>query len=374
MWISFFNKIKIIRNKKKTFLGLASLLFFITAGFSVQPEQSLYKSLGLDSVSQTFTNPIGNGADPWVVKSGKYYYTCEVSHSHGKPGIAVRKSEKLTKRGKPVKVWSAPETGWNRSQIWAPELHHIGSKWYIYYAAGTSGPPYIHQRSGVLESVTDDPQGEYIDRGILNTGIDTKDPAGTIWAIDVTVSTINGKLYAVWSGWETNSHTDKTSQHLYIAEMSNPWTISSKRVKISSPDQPWETGGPLDLNEGPQFLKNNGNTFIIYSTRESWMPEYRLGQLRLIDSTKTPLNAANWEKTGPVFQGTGNVLGTGHASFTTSPDGSEWWIFYHAKKTAVPGWARDVRLQKFTWKPDGSPDFGTPVPAGVPIAVPSGEQ
>ena len=160
-------------------------------------------------------------------------------------GISVSKSDKLTSFGKPVLVWEAPAKGWNSNQIWAPELHHFNNKWYIYYAAGKAGPPYIHQRSGVLESVSDDPQGKYIDKGLLNTGSDAKDETGTIWAIDVNVSQVNGKLYAVWSGWERNANTDKTSQHLYIAKMSNPWTISSERVKISSPDQAWERGGPL---------------------------------------------------------------------------------------------------------------------------------
>lgn len=320
-----------------------------------------------------FLNPIGNGADPWVIRHKGFYYVCQTSGDADGMGISVRKSDRLSKLGKPVRVWKAPAKGWNRTQIWAPELHYFNNKWYIYYAAGKSGPPYIHQRSGVLESVGSDPQGAYIDKGILNTGKDVNDETGAIWAIDVNVGKINGKLYAVWSGWERNSNTDKTSQHLYIAEMSNPWTISSERVKISSPEQPWERGGPLDLNEGPQFLQKAGQTFIIYSTRESWTPEYRLGQLRLKDPLKTPLDAANWEKTGPVFQGTSAVFGTGHASFTSSPDGKESWILYHAKKTKTPGWERDWRLQKFTWKTDGSPDFGVPVPAGTPVKVPSGE-
>jgi GH43 family beta-xylosidase len=271
--------------------------------------------------SETFTNPIGNGADPWVIKHNGYYYVCQSNGNINSKGISVRKSKKLTEMGKPITVWKAPGQGWNASHIWAPELHFFNNKWYIYYAAGKAGPPYIHQRSGVLESVTDDPQGAYIDKGILNTGIDKADETGTIWAIDVTVGTIGGKLYAVWSGWEKNAATDKTSQHLYIAEMSNPWTISSARVKISSPDQPWETGGPLNLNEGPQFLMRNNQVFIIYSTRESWTPEYRLGQLRLKNISKSPLDVANWKKSGPVFQGTEKVLVTGHASFTQSPDG-----------------------------------------------------
>jgi GH43 family beta-xylosidase len=359
---------KVINNKANSFRRafVCCLMLFSLHSVSICTAQVKTKTI-------KFTNPIANGADPWVTHHNGYYYVCQSNGDINSSGISVSKSDKLSRMGKAVTVWNTPDEGWNSSQVWAPELHHFNNKWYIYYAAGKAGPPYIHQRSGVLESVTSDPQGKYIDKGILNTGVDSEDETGMIWAIDVNVGHIAGKLYAVWSGWEQNAITDKTSQHLYIAEMSNPWTISSKRIKISSPDQPWETGGPLDLNEGPQFLVRNGQVFIIYSTRESWTPEYRLAQLKLKDPAKSPLDAANWEKTGPVFQGTKKVLGTGHASFTQSPDGTESWIFYHAKKDKAPGWARDLRLQRFTWRADGSPDFGSPVPAGVSIPVPSGE-
>ncbi|MBE7175870.1 MAG: glycoside hydrolase family 43 protein [Mucilaginibacter polytrichastri] len=324
----------------------------------------------LHAQKDTFTNPIGDGADPWVIKSGDFYYTC----ASGRGGIVVTKSAKLTEPGQPKQVWKPKPGQLNSHNIWAPELHHIGKKWYIYYAAAQkNGNPFTGQRSFVLESVSDDPQGAYTEKSILKTGTDDADPSNTIWAIDLTVDFIGKKLYAVWSGWIKNENTDKTEQHLYIAEMSNPWTIKGERVKISSPVESWETGGPLNLNEGPEFLKHNGETFIIYSTRESWTPEYRLGQLRLKNGAD-PLSEKSWVKTGPVFQGTEKVLGTGHASFTTSPDGSEDWIFYHVKKDTEPGWNRDMRLQKFGWKTDGSPDFGVPVPAGEAMKKPSGEE
>src|SRR5690606_4020429 len=268
------------------------------------------------SAQTHFTNPIAGGADPWITKHDGNYYMIAVGGKNG-GALTVTKSKTLTEPGKRVTVWETPETGWNQNCLWAPELHRIGDKWYIYYAAGQSGPPYIYQRSGVLESVTDDPQGEYIDRGILQTGDDPNDYVKTIWAIDVTPLELNGQLYAVWSGWEKNETTDATQQHLYIAEMSNPYTISSKRVKISSPTEPWEIGGPLNLNEGAQVLQRGGQTFIIYSTRESWLENYRLGQLHLKDPSKSPMDPDNWEKKGPVFLGTDKVHGVGHASFTT---------------------------------------------------------
>jgi GH43 family beta-xylosidase len=84
------------------------------------------------------------------------------------------------------------------------------------------------------------------------------------------------------------------------------------------------------------------------------------------------MDPTSWRKTGPVFEGTQKVYGLGHASFTTSPDDTEHWIVYHTKVDSTPGWDRRIYIKKFGWHVDGSPDFGTPVPAGKKIAVPSG--
>jgi GH43 family beta-xylosidase len=312
--------------------------------------------------SCTFSNPVALGADPWVIRHDGWYYLAQARDR----AIWIYKSGKLTEptRGG-VAVWTAPDTGWNRSNVWAPELHYIDGRWYIYYAAGRAGPPFISQRSGVLQSAGDDPQGSYVDKGMLNTG--------GVWAIDLTVERLGTQLYAVWSGWEANSSTDRTPQHLYIAPMSDPWTISGSRVRISSPTESWERGSELDLNEGPEFLRHGDQVFIIYSTRESWLKDYRLGQLRLKSPDVDPLVPDSWIKSGPVFLGTPTVYGVGHASFTTSPDSVEDWIVYHSKVDSTPGWNRAIRMQKFGWHADGAPDFGTPAASGVPIREPSGQ-
>lgn len=317
----------------------------------------------------TFTNPLGPGQDPWVAQHENRYHYIE---SRG-GGLWVYDSDSLTDPKRDgVQVWAAPDTGWNRATVWAPELHRIDDRWFIYYAAGRSGPPFIHQRSGVLRSLADDPRGQYEDLGMLYTGDDVAAGTNAKWAIDLTTLVIDGQRYAIWSGWEENRDTDRTPQHLYIAPMENPWTISGNRVLLSSPVESWERGTELDLAEGPQVLQRDGDTFIIYSTRESWLPDYRLGQLRLRRGAD-PLNPESWEKSGPVFTRTDEVFGPGHNGFASSPDGSEDWILYHAKADTTPGWNRVLRMQPFTWRDDGSPDFGSPVPAGQPMPVPSGQ-
>ena len=327
------------------------------------------KSGQKNEAATTFTNPVWDGADPWLTKHNESYIYCYSA----KNSIILSRSKEMTRRGELKTIWSAPPTGWNKSCVWAPEIHWIGKRWYVYYAAGESGPPFIHQRTGVLRSKSRDVFSDYEDMGRLYTGDNPEDPSSNIWAIDMTILQHKGKLFAIWSGWNKQEATDATPQHLYISEMENPYTLKGKRVKLSSPAESWETGGPLNLNEGPEILKKGEKVFVVYSCRESWLVEYRLGMLQLVNPDGNLLDPANWIKKGPVFQGTEQVFGVGHCSFVKSPDDKEDWFIYHSKKSTAPGWQRDVRMQPFTWNPDGTPNFGQPVPAGQPLKLPSGE-
>jgi GH43 family beta-xylosidase len=69
------------------------------------------------------------------------------------------------------------------------------------------------------------------------------------------------------------------------------------------------------------------------------------------------------------------VYGVGHNSFFTTADGKENWILYHANAEAGQDCSdkRSPRMQRFTWKPDGSPDFGKPVALKTLLKRPSGE-
>ena len=318
-----------------------------------------------------FTNPVGAGADPWVIRKDDVYYAIKSSNNR----IWITRSPTLTDvyHMPAAAVWTAPDTGWNRGNVWAPELHFIDGRWYIYYAAGQPGTPFTTQHAGVLQSAGADALGGYADRGMLYTGDSTGTGMGNRWAIDLTTAQLGTQRYAIWSGWAKNASTDKTPQQLYIAPMVNPWTIAANRVMLSAPVENWERGPELDLEEGPEVLQHDGSVFVVYSTRDSWLKEYALGQLRLLPPPADPMHPASWLKSGPVFIGNASVFGVGHASFTRSPDGTEDWIVYHSKTSATPGWDRTVRAQKFTWSASGAPLFGDAVREGVSMARPAGE-
>jgi GH43 family beta-xylosidase len=319
----------------------------------------------------TFTNPVASGADPWVVRHDSMYYYVRSKDRRIWIAASPRLYDALTAPAIPI--WSAPDTGWNRTNIWAPELHFLDGRWYVYYAAGRAGPPFTNQHAGVLESADADPMGRWADRGRLYTGDSVETGRADRWSIDLTVGRIGGRAYAIWSGWAADAATDKTPQQLYIAPMASPWRIAANRVPLSAPDAAWERGPELDLQEGPELLAHEDGVFVIYSTRDSWLKEYTLGQLRLRDTSANPLDPANWSKSGPVFAGNDRVFGVGHASFVSSTDTTEHWIVYHSKDSATPGWIRSVWMQPFTWASDGAPNFGEPIGPRVPVALPRGE-
>jgi GH43 family beta-xylosidase len=320
---------------------------------------------GAPAMAETFANPIvPAGQDPSVVSYDGYYYMAQ--SISGDTAIAITKSRTLTGLGSGAKVtvWSHPVTkGELCCEVWAPELLLLNGKFYIYFAADDGNNN--NHRMYVLESNSLDPQGGYTLRGKLAAPTDR-------WAIDGTVLQQGSSLYFVWSGWEG---TTNIQQNLYIAPMSNPYTISGERAAISAPTNGWERiGGPPYINEGPEVLQRNGKIFVVYSASGSWTDDYCLGMLTA-PSTADPMLASSWTKSGGcVFSKAATAYGPGHNSFVKSQDGAEDWIVYHANQQAGSGWGgRSVRAQRFAWNADGSPNFGAPAGTSTALGVPSGE-
>ncbi len=61
-------------------------------------------------VGPTFTNPVWDGADPWMVKDQDEYIYCRSAQN----SIVVSRSKKMTQRGESKTIWHAPSPGWKR--------------------------------------------------------------------------------------------------------------------------------------------------------------------------------------------------------------------------------------------------------------------
>lgn len=313
-------------------------------------------------------NPIvAPGPDPWIRHhDGAYWFTATAGNR-----IDLRTSKTLAglRDATPTTVWRAPERGPCSRDIWAPEFHLLDGRWFLYFTATDEHRTDANRRVYVLRSDSDRLPGNFTEMGRLAV---TGDDA---YAIDATVHRrADGRLYALWSGRE---RSERGPQNIYIAEMANPWTLKGPRIRISTPDQPWERHG-WEVNEGPEVLERNGRMWVVYSGSGFSTPQYALGLLTLEDGAD-PMDSSRWKKSKePVFRAVdrpvGGVYGPGHNGFFRSPDGTEDWIVYHAwDRKETRGLQRSTRVQRFTWSNEGLPVFGEPVQPGIRLEAPSGE-
>lgn len=311
-------------------------------------------SLGADTVRGKFQNPINPGPDPWMVYfEGNYY----LSTTQG-DAIRIWKAPNLEglKTAPPVTVWRDSDPS-RSSGIWAPEFHFIQHHWFLYYTATSRDNNDDNHRMYVLESDGTDPLGPYKYRARLIN------PTNDHYAIDGTVfeNQVGGSLYFIWAA--------RPGHVLYIAKMVNPYTLQGNGVYI-----PADGFGCTAVREGPEVLQRNGKIFLIYSCCDTATPDYKLGML-IADENADLLLPQSWRQyPRPVFvrSDEGNVFGPGHNGFFKSPSGKEDWIVYHAKTTSQYTYqGRTTRAQKFDWNPDGTPNFGIPLPLEVLLDEPS---
>lgn len=258
-------------------------------------------------------------------------------------------------------IWRKHSQGPQSHLIWAPELHRVHGKWYIYYAAASDDKiddDTFNHRMFVIENELDNPiEGEWKEKGQVNTGCST-------FSLDATTFEHKGIQYYVWAQQDVNI---KGHSNIYIAEMENPWTLATPPIMLTKPELPWEIKG-FWVNEGPAVLIRNGKIFITYSASATGI-DYCMGILTT-DSSADLLNPNSWTKSQqPVFESylPNEQYGPGHNCFTVSEDDNKDILIYHARNyTEIVGDPlydpnRHARAQEITWNEEGDPIFGTPV-------------
>ena len=286
------------------------------------------------TVYDTPVDPV-NGGDPFVAEDGENcYYTFTTG---GEIDIfRVDSFENMTVMEQKTVFW-AGQNG-TAGEVWAPEIHKIGEKWYIIAAArfNTEAVPRgampleaadeehadCYRYGFVLESKTDDIFGEYEFKGLLA-------PNG-LNNIDGTYLQKDGKLYYICSAYAGVAH-----QQIYICEMENPYTLKTdaegnhNAVCLSKPQFEWEKEGWF-VNEGPAVLYKNNSVYLVYSASGYSSGGYCMGLLTLAGDDV--MNACNWQKSLlPVYSNRpfASIYNAGHCSFLYRADGSVWMI-YHA--------------------------------------------
>lgn len=309
----------------------------------------------------SWTNPlVEQRADPHVTwHEGRYVMTATVPEYDR---IELRQAPTLDglRDAAPKVVWRRHASGPMSWHIWAPELHRIDGKWYIYFAASRADDIWAI-RMYVLENASADPlAGSWVEKGQIKTQWES-------FSLDATTFEHRGERYLAWAQKDPDI---EGNTNLYLAKMDTPWSIVGEGVRLTKPDLPWERVKYL-VNEGPAALIRNGRIFMTYSA--SATNEYYSVGLLTADEESNLLDPASWRKSPrPVFAtwSVNGVFGPGHNCFTTTPDGGTDIMVYHARSyREIEGHELDnpdrhTRAQPIRWRADGTPDFGVPVPDG----------
>ncbi len=364
-------------------MGLKRTLYLLL--FSAFIQSQLIYGQGTSEMKEEcnyFTTLITDYPDPFVVYDetiGVYILT-----GTGGPGITIKSSPTLEglRSAKKVQIYFPERQEGPDQLLWAPEIHKLNDKWYVYFTGHRTGEKskgiQSKQRMHVLECTSEDPvSGEWIYKGKIGG---TEQRHG----IDGTVFELNDQLFYVWSGPPKGF---PIGQSTWIAPMINPWTLGDKWSNISKVGKAWEgtVSFPIfGVMEGQQILRSMGKVYLAYSTFGYLDDRYRIGML-VMDEHDDPMDKKSWTKMkGPVFEQNPeeNVFSTGHHCFFKSPDGTEYWFMYHARSTSIGmkrKWSPDLplrycRAQPLSFDANGTPVFGTAVNGGTTQCAPSGEQ
>ncbi|MBQ7115487.1 MAG: family 43 glycosylhydrolase [Clostridia bacterium] len=280
-----------------------------------------------------YPNPfISERADPYIVTGpdGFYYFTASYpayeNVDSGYDRITLRKSETVTglRDAEEKTIWIAHKSGHMAKHIWAPELHFIGGKWYIFFAAGDSDNvwnirPYVLQCKG-FDPIND----QWVEKGRMQAS-ENDDSSFTNFSLDMTYFENKGKHYVIWAEIVGASS-------LFMAEINpkEPWKLISKPILLTKPEYDWEKVR-FAVNEGASVLKTDEKIFVFFSASGTG-EEYCMGML-YADINADLMNISSWKKLPHPVLETKDLIdeaGPGHNSFVVDEKG-KLLLIYHAR-------------------------------------------
>lgn len=298
-------------------------------------------------------------ADPYVYlhEDGWYYFTASVP---AYDGIVLRRAKSLAElpEAEEKYIWHCHKSGPMSKHIWAPEIHFLFGKWYIYYAGGEKEDIW-KIRPYVLECQGNDPMNDpWVEMGKMRRAKDDEF-SFEAFSLDGTVFENKGEWYYIWA---EKVGVGRQISNLYIAKMENGYTLNTVQVLLTTPDYDWERVG-FWVNEGPGILKKDGKIYMTYSASETGIC-YCIGMLS-VDEKDDLLDPRNWKKERyPVLASDEKkgIYGPGHNSFTKDENGKDIMVYHARTETEIIGDPlynpnRHAMLMKIQWDANNRPVF-----------------
>lgn len=303
---------------------------------------------------------IAQRADPYVLRddaSGSYYFTASVP---AYDSIVLRRADTLAglAEAEETIIWKKHESGPMSKHVWAPELHYLFGRWYIYFAAGERDNIW-KIRPYVLECQGQDPvKDEWAELGKMQRAGEDEF-SFEAFSLDATIFENKGSYYYVWA---EKTGVGRQISNLYIARMESANRLATVQELLTTPDYDWERRG-FWVNEGPAVIKKNGKIFLTYSASDT-SANYCMGMMS-VSGDADLLDPGVWKKERyPVLQtdnGKG-IYGPGHNSFTVDENGNDIVVFHARTEAEIVGDPlynpnRHAMLMKLKWDGNGNPVF-----------------
>lgn len=298
-------------------------------------------------------------ADPYVYRhsDGWYYFTASVP---AYDRIVLRRARTLEELSAAPEheIWHKHESGPMSEHIWAPELHYVFGKWYVYFAGGKKEDIW-KIRPYVLECQGENPMTDaWKELGKMKPAVEDEF-SFKAFSLDATVFENKGQQYYVWA---EKTGVGRQISNLYIARMKSSNELETVQVLLTTPDYDWERHG-FWVNEGPAVLKRNGKIFLTYSASDTGV-NYCVGMLS-IDENSDMLDPAAWKKERyPVLCTCEEkkIYGPGHNSFTKDEEGNDVMVFHARTESVIEGNPlynpnRHAMLMRIRWDENERPVF-----------------
>ena len=272
-------------------------------------------------------------ADPCIGKwNGKYYFisTNDLDHEHtiymreadSIPGLVTAQQVKI------LDAYTYPHLG---NLLWAPELHVIEGRLYVFHA-GTPGE-FLEEQCHVMALKEGGNPMKASDwempvRVLKKDGSPLYGKEGI--TLDMTEFASGGIHYVCWS--QRQFVPVDQGAWLYIATIdpAKPWQLTSDPVLLSMPEYGWANNHTF-VDEGPFVLPAEDRLYLTFSSA-AVDSTYVVGMLSAEQGADL-LNPENWRKENYPLLSSRSVegeFGTGHNAYVTDEDGLVWNT-YHAR-------------------------------------------
>jgi beta-xylosidase len=301
--------------------------------------------------------PVNDGyfADPFVWRHENEYYAIGTGEreAEGHPGEKVFP----LLHSKDFKTWKPagsallrPDTSLG-SNFWAPEVAYHAGRFWLYYSVG-----FGDARHQMRVATSARPLGPFEDFGNPLIHLDL-----CPFAIDAhPFQDDDGQWYLFFARDFLDVEKGRVGTALAVAPLKTMHELDGEPRTVLRARHDWQRfqvdrpmyGGVYDWHtlEGPAVRKHDGRYYCFYSAGR-WENESYGVDYAVADHVLGPYSDAGNETGARVLRTIPGVLiGPGHNSIGTGPDGEDW-IVYHAWDAAMTG--RRMFVDRIEWTPDG---------------------